>query len=446
MGRSRYQPPRTFPDPSSPAFGPWLLRQFGALADDQARLGQTDVSGAVSQERVDVPARAQRRVSPSAAGMTAVLEAPSSENAGSEIALLIENPRGTLTVVASPHVGSSGKVEPSRVNDSARAEFSEPGLVLFRSNGVDRWETGALLTGETGPAGPAGPKGDTGAKGNTGATGAAGATGTAGATGATGSAGPAGPTGATGPTGPNSAIDQYEFREHFIGGGYNPAGAATLSSRIGSEGWSKSNIVGDTSSDGTSELDHPGIWKVQISSTTAAVDVITYLGDDTVSRRQLHPTNIARFRIIARIAPSNTEMANQSVILGFGVDSGATPAAADTLGANGIFFMFSAASTKWQAITRASSTNTTVTASALADVAQDTWYVLEGVRTSGTWEFFVNGTSIGSSSTNVPTAIMGPQLKLRKAITGAGRLKQVDVDEFYFRTRTATSLPGLSFT
>ena len=342
----------------------------------------------------------------------------------------------------------------------------QPGDVLTcLGDGI--WDAGPAGAGPTGPAGPQGipgPTGATGAQGVAGATGATGAQGIAGPTRATGAQGVAGPTGATGaqgvagPTGPqgiagptgatgsNSAIDQFDFREHFLGGGYNPQGAAIRDGLAGSLGWSKNNIAGDESSDGLSEIDHPGIWRVRIGTTTAAVNVITILGSSAISRFQLHPGNIARFRLIVRISPSNTEMANQSVILGFGIDSNTAPVAADNLGTDGIFWMFSAASSKWQAITRSGGTSNTVTASSLADVAQDTWYVLEGVNTGGTWEFFVNATSIGTSSSNVPTAILNPQLKLRKAATGQSRLKQVDVDEVYFRTRTVTPLPGLAFT
>jgi hypothetical protein len=150
---ARYRPPSAVPDPGSPLFKSWLLQQLRELADDQALLGNNDAPTVVSQERVDVPAGAQRRVSPGQGGMVAVLEAPSAKNAGREIKLLIENPTGSLTVVASPHTGPDGKVAQTLINGAGQATYALPGVVTFTSNGSDSWRTAAEVPGETAATG-----------------------------------------------------------------------------------------------------------------------------------------------------------------------------------------------------------------------------------------------------------------------------------------------------
>ncbi len=187
----RYTPPGSVPDPSSPLYAPWLLRQLRELSDDQAAAGNASGSAIIRQERADVPAGSQHRVSPSTGGMVAILEAPGPGNFGKVSTLIIEAPVGELRVVASPHVGADGKIFASLINDAVAATFTLPGVVSFTSNGVDGWKTQSQLPAEGGEAGPAGEDGDTGPTGATGGTGATGATGGTGPTGATGATGPA---------------------------------------------------------------------------------------------------------------------------------------------------------------------------------------------------------------------------------------------------------------
>jgi hypothetical protein len=74
-----------------------------------------------------------------------------------------------------------------------------------------------------------------------------------------------------------------------------------------------------------------------------------------------------------------------------------------------------------------------------ADVTGNTWYVLEGVNTAGTWEFFVDGVSVGTISTNLPTGeSVGPN------ITNSASTNEVNSDRITYRTQTVNALPGLS--
>lgn len=163
---ARYRPPTSVPDPSSPLFRPWLLAQLREIAQDHAALSLSDPPTAITLERIEVPAGAQRRVQPTASGMVAVLEAPSSSNAGQAVTFFIENPAGALTVVASPHVAADGKVTRTKINGGRKATYTLAGVVQLFSNGQDSWNAFAetpeetpLLVSRMGPTGPAGPPG-----------------------------------------------------------------------------------------------------------------------------------------------------------------------------------------------------------------------------------------------------------------------------------------------
>lgn len=149
MRLPRYRPPVSMPDVKAPGFSRWLLDQLRSIGEDFAGSATTDVDSTIQQERVDVPAGATRRVSPTTSGTVVVLEAPGADNAGDQAILIIENPRGTVTVTASPHVGADGKVTVSLINGARQATFSRSGVVVLYSNGVDQWKTHAETPQET---------------------------------------------------------------------------------------------------------------------------------------------------------------------------------------------------------------------------------------------------------------------------------------------------------
>lgn len=149
MRLPRYRPPASVPDARGPGFSAWLLGQLRAIGDDLSGSGGRDVDSTIRQERVDLPAGGTRRVSPTSSGTAVVLEAPSSDNAGDRATLIIESPRGTVTVTSSPHTASDGKVTASLINGARQATFTRSGAVVFYSNGVNGWKTHAETPGET---------------------------------------------------------------------------------------------------------------------------------------------------------------------------------------------------------------------------------------------------------------------------------------------------------
>ncbi len=161
----RYRPPANVPPVNSPAFSRWILDQLRLIGEDLVGAGLTDVDSLIRQERLDLPAGATRRVSPTTSGTVVVLEAPSGENASETATLIIENPRGPVTVTASPHRGADGRVALSLINGSRTATFERSGVVVFHSNGVDQWKTVAESPAEAGAIGATGPAGPPGADG-----------------------------------------------------------------------------------------------------------------------------------------------------------------------------------------------------------------------------------------------------------------------------------------
>lgn len=155
VARPRYTPPTAVPlirglsADAQADLQAWLLRQLGQIGEDLATVQVDDAPTIIESERIDVSAGSQRRVSPGQTGMVAILEAPSPANSGRTITLIIEKPAGDLTVVASPHVGPDGKVARTLINDAAQATFTRPGVVQFRSNGIDSWKTQAEVPAET---------------------------------------------------------------------------------------------------------------------------------------------------------------------------------------------------------------------------------------------------------------------------------------------------------
>lgn len=77
-------------------------------------------------------------------------------------------------------------------------------------------------------------------------------------------------------------------------------------------------------------------------------------------------------------------------------------------------------------------------------VLADTWYVLEANFDGTHWSFFVNGTSIGTVSTTLPTTqTLAPICKLRKAATGAAVIRSYQIDEYATRYDLATVGPSI---
>lgn len=182
---SKYRPPEDIPlidglpEAGQRQLQVFLRRQFLRLAEDLSTATRNDAPTIVfSDTRLDVPAGAKRRLTPPKAGMTVVLEAPSQFNAGEEVVLFNEGPRGTLVVISAPGIDDGGKVFLPQVNGARQATYIAAGVITLRSNGSTAWSSPAEIPAESPASFQAlivSSPGATGAAGAKGAPGAAGA-------------------------------------------------------------------------------------------------------------------------------------------------------------------------------------------------------------------------------------------------------------------------------
>jgi hypothetical protein len=160
---------------------------------------------------------------------------------------------------------------------------------------------------------------------------------------------------------------------------------------------------------------HPGILRVTRNTASTA-----FMAADLSSTtdRPFHTRTVVQFTWVLRWS---TISSTSRIRFGLGSVTAAE------FGANGVYFQHSAGtSAKWQAVTRSGSTNSTVTSSG-ADVAANTWYECSAVydQSAVSWEFFVNGSSIGTSSSQIPNTMTNFGLSF---LNNSGSIQQFDLD------------------
>lgn len=328
------------------------------------------------------------------------------------------------------------------------------------------------VTGSTGAQGNTGLTGNTGAVGNTGVTGPTGAQGVTGNTGFTGATGPTGPTGSTGPTGPNlsfgapatistninatgntgtmatsdhthqltqgvavaNQVPQFDgtnwqaiYPENLIGSAnvlqlkedfFSGFGVAT--GFIGTNGWTITNTgaASATTLLAPAQNNRPG--QVLLSTGTNAA------GSSSINintNMMLLGGGSAVFEG-SILLPTLGITAQQYIFrMGLGDTIGGTEPA------NGVYFQYAngIGGDLWSIKTSNASTRS-ITTSATA-VAAATWYKLTAViNAAGTSvQFFVNGTSIGTIATNIPTTnSIAPFFHIVKTLGTTARTVQAD--------------------
>jgi len=207
---------------------------------------------------------------------------------------------------------------------------------------------------------------------------------------------------------PKASLTYFAFEEDFIW-------LNTTDLRLGSMNLDTSSVT--TISALTGVANHPGILRLSRNTGASAFMAVKASGTPTVP---FHTRGVLRYVWVVRFSTISAT-SNTRVRYGLGdVD-------AASFGVDAVHFEFDVSiSAKWRAITRASSTSTTVTSGA-ADVAADTWYQLEARYDSGavSWEFFVNDASIGTSSTNIPNVMQNFGLEARNF---SGSTQTYDID------------------
>lgn len=241
-------------------------------------------------------------------------------------------------------------------------------------------------------------------------------------------------------------INNLDFREHFIGG--DNSGSAQGANPIGAAGWNYDSLGVFV----PGEENHPGIVRLSTAGQGTGYPYPSFarLVCGNSDAKFVHSSNLTRFRSVLRFSEPNADgdFTDEGIYTGFGVSSNTYPGNPD-MGPESIFFSFRASvNPKWQATCQFTDPEFGVQATTItdtgADVALNTWYILEGVNTGGVWEFFVDGVSIGTVSTNVPVASLTPQFRLRtEQVHETGYMIDLDCDEFAYRLATTSPLPGI---
>jgi hypothetical protein len=138
---------------------------------------------------------------------------------------------------------------------------------------------------------------------------------------------------------------------------------------------------------------------------------------------QFDPAQAIGWRAIVRLNTANPGD-DYDTFIGFGEDI-----ASSTFGTDALRFNISGAGGAMTTTRRNGGTNST--SGTLATITAGNKYVFDYLSSPGgtTWEAFVNGVSVGSGSTNTPTAVMNFGMRITDD-TGGTTDFSVDVDEF----------------
>lgn len=207
---------------------------------------------------------------------------------------------------------------------------------------------------------------------------------------------------------PNQII---EIKEDFI-----------ASSAVGNNGWTvfTSGVLASADSFATNlDTTHWGAMRLDTGTTAAGIANIS-LDTDTI----LLGSGVTIFKAAVYIPTLSTAAQEFNFRIGLGnVNLGAFT--------NGIFFQYlRTSSVNWRCLTTKAGTSTTTTTTTA--VAAGAWIRLMWVLNDATSvEFFINEVSVGTNSTNIPTANVGPNIQLTKTAGLTSRV--VDTDYFYLK-------------
>lgn len=205
------------------------------------------------------------------------------------------------------------------------------------------------------------------------------------------------------------------IRDDFTGNS-TTAGDYSWSSQASGAGAAVSNVAG--------EQNHPGIRRASTGTTAAG-----YAG---INNRltYIDPSGSDNFEAIVRLS------ANTGVVLRLGLQDTFTNAD----NTDGYYFEFDpATSANWRYVTANNSTRTKTSSSTAVSAA--TWYRLKIVVNSAnsSVEFFVNGSSIGTTSTNLPASGRTFGISAILANDGVSTTSvDLDLDLIYWYNRNLT--------
>ena len=181
-----------------------------------------------------------------------------------------------------------------------------------------------------------------------------------------------------------TATQGWEFFTHCIG-----------QSGTSSDQWAEGTSNGEVNEDDDYGTDGVGQWRFRLNANASARAEIYHDSQTTADLYLGKGTIIMEARLLIDVLSNATD----EYKIYFGLQDQRFSA---TL-THGIFFTYDrVTATTWDGKTRNSGTSTTVTG---GTVVADTWVTLRIVVAAdgGSAEFFINGSSIGTSSTNMPS-------------------------------------------
>ena len=220
--------------------------------------------------------------------------------------------------------------------------------------------------------------------------------------------------------------------EDFISGGSSASSSATAI--FGSLGWSWLGN-GDINYATTNTASHPGFVTLGTTTGTTNYSTIAIGGQGATGAYSgggtwlIDSTDSFTMHWWVRFPDLSTAAQRYASYIGFCTGDTSEPA-------SGIYFTYSeGTSANWIIKTGNSGVYTTTTTSTA--VASNTWTKLTITLSSGTAEYFVDGSSVGTISTNLPTGTVPIRAGIRK--TAGSTARKIDVDAMYLDYTFGTS-------
>jgi hypothetical protein len=216
---------------------------------------------------------------------------------------------------------------------------------------------------------------------------------------------------------PDLAVTSAFKSDEFIGG-------SATSGSIGDLGWTLTVANTGTIVQSAAEAGHPGI--VTLSSGVTASSAATIMIPATQAYG-IFGTDLFDVTFIVKTGPS--------VSTGTTIYVGVTSVIASAIAHLAAVRFINGTDTYWSLITNDGLSTATTTASDITPAA-DTWYKFRLVRTADSVLLYIDGVLKATNTTNLPTGVMNPYVRVTNTSTAADRILLAD----FF----SMSIPGLT--
>lgn len=186
-------------------------------------------------------------------------------------------------------------------------------------------------------------------------------------------------------------------------------------STAGNIGWTTNVLSGGTIAITTSESNHSGIMRLSTGSSSATAHAVFHLGTASLYIGNGQIT----IETLIRIDTLSTSSERYIIRVGLGDTT-------NTTFSNGIFFEYDESTSQYWRICSSASGSSTKTNTAV-DVDVPEWVKLKIVinAAGNSVQYFLNGSSVGTITTNIPTTT-SPRLQIVKSVGTTARTLDID--------------------